>query len=177
MITKDQITEIGRLNQPHGIKGEINATFPFDIDINRLSCIILDIDGIFVPFYIVSNRTRGAQSRLIIIDGVDNEVRASSLSNKTIYALKEEVAPLVDDDDDADGFYAEDLIDYTITDTEGNLSGTITDIDDSTENVLFVVTTDSGRKHLIPVADELISDIDTENKHITVELPTGLLDI
>lgn len=25
MITESQITEIGRLNQPHGIKGEINA--------------------------------------------------------------------------------------------------------------------------------------------------------
>lgn len=177
MITKDQITEIGRFNQPHGIKGEINATFLLDMDIDQLSCIILDIDGIFVPFYIVSNRQRGAHSRLITIEGIDNEIKASSMSNKTIYALNKEIDILPNDEGDADGFYAEDLIDYTITDTEGNLSGKITDIDDSTENVLFVVTTETGKKHLIPVADELISVIDAESRHITVELPIGLLDI
>ena len=98
-----------------------------------------------------------------------------SIANKTIYALSEEVAE--EDSNDEDGFYAEDFIGFGISTDDGALNGTITDVDDSTENVLFIVTADNGKTHLIPVAEELITEIDTDARHITVELPSGLLEI
>ena len=49
MITRAEITEIGTFNKPHGIQGEISASFLCDFDeIELLSCIIVDEDGIFV---------------------------------------------------------------------------------------------------------------------------------
>lgn len=175
MITEGEITEIGRFNQPHGIKGEINAIISDGVELDDLSCIVLDIDGIFVPFFISGVRQRGAQSYLVTVDGIDNERKAMSIANKTIYALSEEVAE--EDIDDEDGFYAEDFIGFGISTDDGALNGTITDVDDSTENVLFIVTADNGKTHLIPVAEELITEIDTDARHITVELPSGLLEI
>lgn len=176
MITENQITEIGRFNQPHGIKGEINAVISDGAEFDDLSCIILDIDGIFVPFFISGVRQRGSHSFLIMIDGIDNEQKAASIANKPIYALSDEIR-LTDDDFDEDGFYAEDFIGFEISTTDGELNGTIADIDDSTENVLFIVNADNGKTHLIPVADELITDIDIDNRHITVDLPSGLLEL
>lgn len=175
MITEKEITEIGRFNQPHGIKGEINAIISDGVEPADLSCIILDIDGIFVPFFISGIRQRGVQSYLVTVDGIDNERKAMSIANKTIYALSEEIAE--EDGDDEDGFYAEDFIGYGISSDDGAMTGTITDIDDSTENVLFIVTADNGKNHLIPVAEELITEIDTDTRHITVDLPSGLLEI
>lgn len=177
MITIDEITEIGRFNQPHGIKGEINAIISDGTDLAGLSCIVLDIDGIFVPFFISGLRQRGSQSYLITIDGVENEQKAASLVNKTIYALSDEV---VDDEDEngEEGYYADDFIGFAISSTDGALKGVITDIDDTTDNVLFVVDADTDNKaYLIPVADEMIVEIDTDNRSITVDLPVGLLDL
>lgn len=176
MITTEQITEIGRFNQPHGIKGEINAVISEDVDIEKLSCIILNIDGIFVPFFISGVRKRGVQSFLITVDGVDCEQKAALLTNKTIYALIDDAA-LPDSLEDVEGFYAEDLIGFNILSQDKETIGTVVDIDDSTENVLFIVETTEGMTRMIPVADEFITEIDVDNHRIIMNLPEGLLDI
>lgn len=176
MITREEIVQIGRLNHPHGVKGEINAIISVGIDPQQLSCIVLDMDGIFVPFFIEASRQRGTQAYLLTIAGIENEQKASAIANRTIYALSNDMKELQHGEEE-DGFYADDLVGYTISSTDGALHGTITDIDDSTENVLFIVTTNAGKTHLVPVADELITDIDTDKRHLTVEIPDGLLDI
>lgn len=175
MITEYQITEIGCFNQPHGIKGEINAIISDGVDLDDLSCIVLDIDGIYVPFFLSGVRRRGVQSYLVMVDGIDDERKASSIANKTIFALAEEVG--ADVEDDGDGYFAEDFIGFAIATSDGSFSGTIADVDDSTDNVLFIVTTDDGETRLIPVAEEFIAEIDAEERRIIVELPDGLLNI
>lgn len=175
MIAAEQLTEIGTFGHPHGIKGEISATIDIDVDMADLRCIVVDVDGIYVPFFITAIRPRSAQSLLLTIDGITNETEAAQMTNKTIFALTDEL-PEIDDEQDGDGFYAEDLIGFTISDADGKLSGEITAIDDATDNVLFIVSTDKGDV-LIPVADEFIVDIDTDNNHLIVNLPQGLLDI
>lgn len=179
MILKEQLTEIGRFGQPHGIKGELNATVDNDIDVKALRCIVCDIDGIFVPFFIASVRPRSATSLLLTIDGITNESEATLLQNKIIFALSEEIGDRGEDDaDDGDGFYAEDIVGFTVSDTSGTLTGEIEDVDDSTDNVLFIVKTDaSPRPVLIPVAEELIEEIDPDKRHISFDLPEGFLEI
>lgn len=176
MITSDMITEVGRFGQPHGIKGELNAQL--DVSPDSISCIVCDINGIYVPFFIASSRSRGPHSHLLTIDGIENESEASLLKNRPIFALKSEVEEQVDGSsaDDADGFYAEDLIGYSIADTAGTLQGVIEDVDDSTDNVLFIAQTPRGEV-LIPVADDFIEQIDADNKIITFDLPEGFLNL
>ncbi len=55
--------------------------------------------------------------------------------------------------------------------------GEITDIDDSTENVLFVVATPSSATVYLPVADEFITEIDTDRRILRMNLPEGILDL
>lgn len=176
MITSSQLTEIGRFGHPHGINGEISAAIDEGVDVDALKCIIVEFDGINVPFFINSVRTKSATALLLGIDGVDNETQAARFSNKTIHALADDPA-VGDEDNDDDGLYASDLIGFRIESTDGELHGEITDIDDSTVNVLFIVRSDSGRQIMIPVADELIDNIDEEGKTITVSLPDGILDL
>lgn len=175
MISADQLTDIGNFVKPHGINGELSAVIDSGIDIDALRCIILDIDGIFVPFFISSHRSRGAEAMLLTIDGITNEIQAKPLSGKTIYTLTDEL-PEEYFEENEDGFYASDFIGWTVVEN-GESIGEITGIDDSTENVLFIVESPGNKTIYIPVADEFIDAIDTENHIIDMSLPTGICDL
>lgn len=177
MITDSMIVGIGSFGKPHGVSGEINLIIDGDIDVMSLSCIILKINGINVPFFFESVRPRGNGNYLVKIEDIDSEARVSTLVNEVVYALSDEVDDQVDGDDDGDGFYASDFIGYSVSTEDGSLSGVIMDVDDATDNYLFVVRTTDGRQVLIPVADEFIVDIDTDNKKLDLELPEGLLGL
>ena len=89
MIQREELIAIGHYNKPHGVAGEISATVDVDIDVlQTLTCLVSDIDGIFVPFFINACRPKSAETVLLTIDGIGNEHEASKLVNREIYALK-----------------------------------------------------------------------------------------
>lgn len=175
MILADQLTDIGNFIKPHGINGELSAVIDNGIDIDALRCIVLDIDGIFVPFFIAEHRSRGTEAVLLTIDGITNENQAKTLSGKTIYALTDEL-PEEFFGENEDGFYASDFIGWTINENN-NAIGKITGIDDTTENVLFIVESPGSKIIYIPVTDEFIDGIDTENRILEMTLPNGICDL
>lgn len=178
MITCDQLTPIGHTIKPHGINGEIATAIDNDVDLSGLRCLVMDIDGIFVPFFINSFRPRGPEAVLLAIDGISNEREAKDICPKTVYALKTDIGELnKENTDNDDGFYAEDLIGFHVV-VGGNGIGEITAVDDSTENYLFIITPNRPGKPLyIPVADEFIDEVDPLNHTIAMSLPNGLLDL
>lgn len=179
MILKSDILEIGSTLKPHGINGEISADIDEGIDPSELRCIVLSIDGIFVPFFIESVRSRSASTWLLTIDGVSSDSEAKQLCGKPIYALKADLN-LADDDGDDGAFYLSDMIGFQAVDPEGNTIGYVSGFDDSTDNTLLILNTrpdDSGENILVPAADEFFNDIDTNNKTITLSLPEGLINL
>lgn len=184
MITEDQLKPVGVFLKPHGINGEIALQRDFDdIDFDEFRCIVVDVDGIFVPFFIDGVRPKGAETDLLSIDGIDNETQAARLTNKTVYLLRDELSAFrrkvaeESGDEEEEGFFADDLVGFAVRTDEGTELGQIVSIDDSTANYLFVVETESGRNLLIPVAEEFIAGIDTERNILTLSLPEGLLEL
>ncbi|MDE6802557.1 MAG: 16S rRNA processing protein RimM, partial [Muribaculaceae bacterium] len=105
MITRTELTEIGSITKTHGINGELNVIIPVDVDLESLSCAVIDIDGIFVPFFMTGVRQKGADGYLIKLDGVTTEEEAVEFRGKTLYALSREVES--EEGGDADnGLYA-----------------------------------------------------------------------
>lgn len=177
MIKRVDISEIGHFNKPHGIKGEISATLDVDVDIADAKCIIVDVDGIFVPFFIDGVRPKTAETVLLTIAGVDSEIKAKEFASKKLYILTSDLPDTEEDDDDEEGLYASDLIGYRVIDAEHGPLGEITDINDATENVLFIISTPDGGELLIPVADEFIEEIDSDSRTLHTAVPAALLDI
>lgn len=177
MILESEIVEAGKFNKPHGIKGEISVTVDLDIDLDDVKCVIISVDGIFVPFFINSVRPKNSETYLVTIDGVDSEEKAQHFTNRPFYVLKTDLSDNDIDDEDEDGFYASDLIGYVLEDESFGKIGTVTDINDSTQNVLFVVKADNGNDVFIPVADEFIISVDPENRMIHTSLPEGIVDL
>lgn len=177
MILRDEIIDIGRYNKPHGVNGEISASLDVDTDVlGEFSCLISDIDGIFVPFFVNAMRSKGASTALLTIDGIANERDAALLVNKDIYVLKREYEQL-SEDEDCDELPLDYFIGFRISAYDGEIVGEIIDVDDSTENVLFIVERPDGNEVAVPAADELITGLDVENKTMEMSLPKGLLEL
>lgn len=172
------LVEIGEIVKPHGIKGELVANINTDdVDIENLEYIVTRIDGLEVPFFITSCRPRSTESVLLTLDGVDDERDAAELTHHPILVPRDCVSGQGDDE-----LTASDLIGYTLLDDsdspDGTRIGVISGIREMTEaNWLFEIDNGSGRTILIPIADELISDIDTDTRRLTMTLPEGLVEL
>lgn len=178
MIKEEEITSVGKLLKTHALKGELNMLL--DIDAGYLeegNPAILDIDGIYVPFYAESVRTKGSFSFLVKFEGIDNEIEAKKLVNKTVYALRDRLKDFMLENYDEEYALYDDLIGWTIKDTEAGVIGKIVEIDTNTENELFIVETTDGNTVYIPLTEDFIEKIDEDNKTITMRLPEGLLDL
>lgn len=176
MITRDELIAIGRYNKPHGVAGEISATIDVDMDtLQGLSCLVTDIDGIFVPFFVNACRPKSQETVLLTIDGIDNEKEVSRLVNHDIYALKRDYRQ-ESLDSDADGFPLDYFIGFELHDSDGQRVGEITDVDEQTENAIFIVDRE-GAELMVPATDELIVEFDLDKKVMVMDLPHGLLDL
>lgn len=176
MILRDELIAIGRYNKPHGVAGEISATIDVDIDtLKELSCLVSDIDGIFVPFFVNSCRPKSQETVLLTIDGISSEKEVTRLVNRDIYALKRDYRQ-ESIDNDADGYPLDYFIGFELQDADGNRIGEITDVDEQTENAIFIVDRE-GAELMVPATDELIVEFDLDKKVMVMDLPHGLLDL
>ena len=177
MITREELINIGHYNKPHGINGEISATVEVDFDVLQdLTCLVSDIDGIFVPFFVTAMRPKTAETVLLTIDGMTSEQDVQRLVNHDIYALKREFRQ-ESEDAEADGYPLDFFIGFDLDDDQGNRVGQIVDVNEQTENAFFIVQRTDGAELLIPAVDDLIVEFDLDKKVMVMSLPDGLLDL
>ena len=170
MIKQDDVYKIGRIGKPHGIKGELTMMVEGDVfDRVEGEYLILLIDGILVPFFIEDYRFRSEQPALVKFCDIDTQERASELTGCDVFFPRS-----LSDSDDTDTLTWQEAIGYQVADdNSGKPLGTISYIDTSTANTLIEL--DHGM--IIPAAYEIIKDINTEQRLITMSLPEGLMEI
>lgn len=180
MIKEQSIKSVGKIQKTHGLKGELNMILSispeFFEDDNPM---ILEIDGIYVPFYAESIRPKGATTDLVKLDGIDSEEEARKLVNKEIYAIADDLKEFIRNNKDGDDelYSPNALIGMDVIDaTNGNI-GKVSDVDDNTANILLVVDSPDDRKIYIPLVDDFIIGIDPENNIIDVNIPEDLLNL
>lgn len=169
MIRREEVYKIGRLGKVHGVKGEIS--FQVDDDVfDRVDAdyLILDIDGILVPFFMEEYRFKTDSNVLMKFEGIDTQERARELTGYDVYFPRE-----LSENDEENISWAE-IIGFNLIDAQtGNTVGTIASVDDSTINILFEL--EDGK--LIPASEELITNIDTKKHQIEINLPEGILEL
>ena len=73
MIKREDVYKIGRLGKAHGVKGEVSFQFDDDIfDTTDADYLILEIDGILVPFFMEEYRFRNDSLALVKFCDVSN---------------------------------------------------------------------------------------------------------
>lgn len=168
MIRHEDVYRIGKMGKPHGVRGELSFQFDDDIfDRTDADFLILELDGILVPFYIEEYRFRSDSLALIKLEDIDTQDRARELTNCDVYFPRQQ-------EDDEEHLSWAAIIGYTVVNEKTHTPvGTIAAVDDSTENVLFELEDST----LIPASEDLITNIDTKKRTITIDLPEGILEL
>lgn len=178
MIKREDLIEIGVYNKPHGINGEISATFDYDLGtISDVDCFISEINGIFVPFFAENKRAKNDSTALLKIEGLDDEESVKKLVNHVIYTIKSNCNFSQELSENNDELPLDYFIGFSIIENESKQKlGKIVDVDCSTENYLFIIEYKEN-KVFIPATDDFITDIDLDKKILIMSLPIGILEI
>ncbi len=171
MIKKEEVYKIGVINKPHGVKGEVSFTFTDDI-FDRVDCdyLILLMDGILVPFFIEEYRFRSDNSALVKFEDIDTAEKARMFTNVEVFFPMK----YVEEQDEVTSWNY--FVGFVVDDVNHGTLGVITDVDDATMNVLFVIESEDGNEVLLPAHEEFILDLDHKKKRVKVNIPEGLLE-
>ena len=173
MIRREEVYKIGKLGKPHGVKGEVSFMFDDDVfDRVDIDYLILDVDGILVPFFIEEYRFRSdGRANMKFVD-IDTQDKARELTGDEVYFLRS-----LSDSSEENVSWAE-IFGFEVVDKNTNETiGIIKSVDDSTINTLFEIETKDGKDVLIPANEDLIHEADMENRRIEMFIPEGLLDL
>ncbi len=175
MITRDDLMQIGQIVKPHGLQGEVAFTFTSEIfDEIEAPCFICELDGIFVPYFIEDYRFKNDETALVKFEGINSADEAKELIKANLFIEKKYVPEDVEQSEVEGVDY---YLGFRIYDEKGELIGTIDGVDDSSDNVLFLVITPQDEELYIPATDEYIIEINDEEKTMSMDLPKGLLDL
>ena len=162
------------MGRTHGLKGEINFQFTDDVwDATDSDYIICEVEGILVPFFIEEYRFRSDSTAIMKLEDIDTADAAQFLVNCPVFFEKKHQEERGEDEVSLNYFVGFKMLDG---DT-GNEIGTIIDIDDKTDNWLFIVERTDGSEVMIPAHEEFIAEIKQEDNVMVMDLPLGLLDL
>lgn len=162
---------VGIIGKAHGIKGEV-IVHPMTYDANRF----FELDRVFTVSKIVKELTIERVSefknglKIKFKESIDRNF-AESIRNTEIQIPESEKIELPDD-----VFFIHDLIGCDVYDSQNNLIGQVTKIQESTAYDIYVVQTEK-KEVLIPGISQFVKDVDIENKRINISEIPGLLDL
>mgnify|MGYP006377178319 FL=1 len=175
MITREELVHIGKITKSHGLNGELEININSELfEECETPYIIVETDGIFIPFFIVEYRYKNESTYLFSCKGIDNEMDAKELIKRDIYIHKKFLAEGIDVSVMEGNSY---FIGFSIFSEEEKYIGEVVDIDDTTENVLFLLHDKNGNELIIPASDDFVVNIDEQRKIIIMSLPEGLLSL
>lgn len=178
MIRIDDVFAIGRITKHRGLRGEVEMNYIDDsFDTGSSDYLVLDIDGILVPFFWEEYRFKNDDTVILKFEGVDNEREARSIVNCEVYYPQKH--SVLYSDDAAEGMLTsyKALTGFTVNDTTGNTLGTVVRVDDSSHNILLYLQTPDNKELLLPFHDDFLQHFDLRGRSLTLEIPEGLLTL
>ena len=163
--------EIGHTKKTRGIEGEmkIHIKDSFLEDFMQAEVIFLKLQGGPVPFFV--ERIREAGGLLVKLDEIDTPEDAVELTGKAVYLPKEELGGI-----EKKSLDLSMLEGFSIIDEAEGAIGVIEEVLELPQQMMAVVPY-QGREVLIPLTDELITEVNAETRTLRMSLPAGLLNL
>jgi len=164
---------LGKIVKTSGYSG--NLVFFFDVDditpYRNLDAIFIEIGNELIPFVIAKLTFNSKRTAIVKLEEVTDETAALALTGNELYLPLSYLPPLT-----GNKFYFHEIVGFTIKDKNAGPIGTIEWVYESTGQPILSVRF-KGKEILIPASDEIIKNIDRENKIIEIDAPQGLIDI
>ena len=171
-MTKDTCFYVGKIVKTHGLKGEVTLRIDneqFD-EIEELNYFLLDINDKLIPYF-VENITFHSNKSFVLFQDLKTLEAANQLVGISVY-LPLDLLPEKNGND----FYSHEVVDFLVIDEEKGELGKVQEIIEyPTQSLIQIVI--NGKEVLIPIHDDIIQDVNREEKKIYIKAPNGLIDM
>lgn len=167
------LLEVGKIVNTHGLRGEVKIV-PWT-----------DYPELFEEIEYVYVKKREEYTRLDIagikyqkgniivrFPQIKDINEAEKYKNQIIYAEREMLGELPEG-----VYYIADLFGLDVVKEDGEKVGTVADVINTGSNDIYDVKREGKKNLLIPVIDDVVLNVDIENKKITVRMMEGLEDL
>ena len=171
-MTKDKCFYVGKIVKTHGLKGEVTLRIDneqFD-DIEELNYFMLDVNEQLIPYFI-EDIAYHSNKAFVLFQDLKTLEAAGLLVGKSAY-LPLELLPEKTGND----FYSHEVVDYLVVDEEKGVLGKVNEIIEyPTQSIIQIIR--DGKEILIPIHDDIIKDVNRDEKKICISAPSGLIDM
>ena len=164
---------LGKITRKFSFKGDLIIFLDTDApsEYYHLDKIFIKIKDRYIPYFIEEIYPYKNNSIRVHFEDVNDENEAKVLINKEIYLPSNSLPAL-----EGNKFYYHEIEGFKIKDKKVGELGFIKYVNDKSPQHLFVV--DYNKKEiLIPISDDLIENIDRNEKLINMNLPSGLIEL
>ncbi|MCM3713170.1 ribosome maturation factor RimM [Halalkalibacter oceani] len=168
--------KVGKIVNTHGIRGEVRVISSTDFAEERYApgvglLIRQTADEQGTPV-VVKHHRRHKNFDLLQFEGYDSINDVEAFKGSTLFVSEEQLDEL-----DEHEYYYHEIIGCTVVTEEGETLGNVKEIFETGANDVWVVQRAGGGKDiLLPYIEDVVKEIDVEEKQITVRLLEGLVD-
>ncbi len=172
-MRKEECFYLGKIVSKYSFRGEVLIKLDTDEPetYENLESVFISLGNSLVPFFIAQSRLHRSNLLRVDFEEVSDEAEADKIIGSEVYLPLDRLPPL-----SGKKFYYHEVIGFSLVDSKYGDIGTIVSINDSAAQALFVSDKD-GKQLLIPINDEIITEIDRIEKTIFVKTPEGLVSL
>ncbi len=165
---KNEILEIGKVVNTHGIRGELKIQ-PWCDD----PAIFDELEYIYIggEKYNITRSRFHKTCEIVAVEGINNINEAELLKNKIVTIEREMLGELPEGT-----YYIADIIGLEVRSTNGNILGVIDNVISTGSNDVYEVKREGKKPLLLPVIDEVINEVNLNDGYVRVTLIKGLAD-
>jgi 16S rRNA processing protein RimM len=165
---------VGKIVNTHGIKGEVRVISKTDFADERYRVgnnlyLFLPDQKESLHVVVKSHRTH-KQFDLLEFEGYNNVNQVESLKNAIIKVPEDQLTDLNEGE-----FYFHQIIGCSVKTDSGEEIGKIIEILTPGANDVWVIKGNGGKEILIPYIDDIVKEINIQEKLIIIEVMEGLL--
>lgn len=172
-MRKEDCFFLGKIVSKYSFKGEVLVKLDSDDPeiYETMESVFVSLRGSLVPFFIEKASLHKSNLLRIRFEGVNDESDADHMMGCELY-LPLDLLPKLE----GNKFYFHEVIGFTIIDQNFGEVGTVTGVNDTSNQALFEVDR-QGKEILIPINDAFLVEVNRNQKTITVNTPQGLIDL
>ncbi len=171
-MTKDKCFYVGKIVKTHGLKGEVTLRIDneqFD-DIEELNYFLLDVNEQLIPYFI-EDIAYHSNKAFVLFQDLKTLEAANQFVGKSAY-LPLDLLP----EKEGNEFYSHEVVGYLVVDEEKGEIGNVNEIIEyPTQSIIQIIK--DGKEILIPIHDDILKDVNREEKKIYIKAPNGLIDM
>lgn len=165
---KNEILEIGKVVNTHGIRGEIKVQ-PWCDDPG----IYDELEYIYIggKRYDILRSRFHKNCEILAVEGIDNINDAELLRNKVVTVEREMLGELPEG-----RYYIVDILGLEVRIKDGDVLGVIDDVIHTGSNDVYQVKREGKKPVLIPVIPDVVNEVNIDGGYVIITPMKGLID-